>query len=80
MMKWDIQQFLQDMDERNRESMEKLTEKVDNGFSVVNNQLFRHNTRIAFMERTHKTLRWFAATAVGAALVAVAEFFVNHHK
>jgi hypothetical protein len=80
-IQFNLQQFLADMREEQREDIKTLSDKVDGGFhqlhgriSAVQTKVNDHETRVTVVEKTHKLVGWLAGAAIVAILGAAATY------
>lgn len=73
-MNFDMQQFLSEMRQEQREDHQVVVTKLDSVIVKVAD----HETRIVVVENTRKTMLWLAGTVIVALLGAVLDFLVNH--
>lgn len=72
--KFNMQAFLTDMRQEQKEDHDALTLKVDG----IVDKLSDHETRIVVVENTHKAARWLGGAVVVAFLGFICDALFNH--
>jgi hypothetical protein len=75
-MNFDLQQYLKEMRDDQREDHKEVVDKLD----AVIVRVQDHETRIVVVENTRKTMRWLTGTVIVALVGALLDFLVNHGR
>lgn len=73
-MDFNLQQYLGEMREENREDHKATNEKLDRALGRINN----HETRIVVVEGTRKIILWLAGVTIVALLGSAFDYAFNH--
>lgn len=77
MVDFDLQSFLREMRDEQREAHEALVTKVDAGFKEASAALAKHDTRITVIENLRKNVLWFASATFGALIIGGVDIFLE---
>lgn len=75
-MQFDLQAFLRDMKEEQKEDHDRLEKKIDEALDTLNN----HETRLVVVENTRKAMLWLGTTLLLAFLGIAGDLVVTHFK
>lgn len=88
-MDFNLQQFLSEMRQEQRDDHKELSTKVEDGFSDVKLAMSNHeiqdtirfasiDKRLDSVENTRRSIRWLAGTVIVAAIGVAFELLTNH--
>lgn len=86
---FNLQSWLQEMRQEQREDYQLLSRKVDDGFSTVHQSLSNHKVettqalgevdkRLVIVENTRRAFRWAMGTMFAAGVTGLFDLVVNH--
>ena len=74
--KWDLQSYLEDMRQEQREAHKTLTDKLDElGKTVAG-----HETRITVLDNMRRNVRWLATVTIGALIMGGLDLLLGHWR
>lgn len=77
-MEFNIQQFLSEMRQEQKNDHDELAKKVDAGFKQLTETAASHDKRISRVEEARTAIIWLVCACLSAFVFGMGELIVNH--